>query len=141
MGCPMGFCMMASLVTTLMALMTVDTSRFFPLSTAGSVVLQHIVNEGAYTIGEPSKVGFRKLFDETPVMEPEEPWSAETPRPSGPRHCGQCWAVTGAAVASNGTTASAISRGVMSASSVSIAEEPGRYLTAGFDASLIGASF
>ena len=42
------------------------------LPTAGSVVLQHIVNEGAYTIGEPSKVGFRKLFDETPVMEPEE---------------------------------------------------------------------
>ena len=39
MGCPMGFCMMASLVSTLMALMTVDTSRFFPLSTAGSVVL------------------------------------------------------------------------------------------------------
>jgi uncharacterized membrane protein len=31
--------MMASLVSTLMALMTVDTSRFFPLSTAGSVVL------------------------------------------------------------------------------------------------------
>jgi hypothetical protein len=37
-----------------------------------SVVLEHIIDEGTYTIGAPAKVGFKKLFDETPVMEPDE---------------------------------------------------------------------
>ncbi len=37
-----------------------------------SVVLEHIIDEGTYTIGAPAKVGFKRLFDETPVMEPDE---------------------------------------------------------------------